>query len=467
MKYAALGLGFLLLVYVCMVFFTLQRTPTISVDYTAKLNEAAAAIPENERAWPLYRTAGIALNKNSEPTPEIDGRYVTPTWVGDPGWDTYGVWLELHDETLDLIREGTTKAGVGYINSNQIAEEDKELWPEEYEKTRGNAGNLFFEMWFPQLSEMRRMARLLKFDAVDAASEGDGGRCFQDIQAIIHLGIHTQEHSTLINDLVAMSLYNIAFQTIGIILEKTPEVLTPEFENVKKMLVSLDTEFDVRFEGERMFILDFLQQTFTDDGNGDGKPVPGKLLEMMATLSETATADYTVLLAPLGDLFIASRKESLDHYDEYLAQMEKYRDVPLFEWDNAVLAFHEKFESRLGDTFMNKYYLLDFLTPTLDRAMLAGNYTRATRDGLLATLYAIEIHQSTGQWPTDLSLAGVVDPWTGEQWRIAMVEAHPIIYSIGTDRKDDGGKFHSKAKEWCSSETDIPDGDWVIWPNPE
>jgi hypothetical protein len=82
-------------------------------------------------------------------------------------------------------------------------------------------------------------------------------------------------------------------------------------------------------------------------------------------------------------------------------------------------------------------------------------------------LYAIEIHQSTGQWPTDLSLAGVVDPWTGEPWRIAMVEAHPIIYSIGTDRKDDGGKFHSKAKEWCSSETDIPDGDWVIWPNPE
>ena len=465
MKYAALGIGCFVLVYFVMVLFALQRKPTIAVDYVAKMNETAAAIPEDERAWPLYRAAGIAFNKNSEPTPEIDGRYVTPTWVGDAGWDAYAAWLELHDETLDLIRQGTMKAGVGYINGNRIAEEDKELWPEQYEKTKGNTDSSLSNMLFPQLGQMRSMARLLKYDAIAAAEGGDGSRCIQDVKSILRLGTHTREHSTVINDLVSMSIYSLAFQTLGLILERTPEIL--QFEEVRSMLSGMDGEFEVRFDSERMFILDLLQRTFTDDGNGDGRLVPGKLVEMMSIMSQTTTPDSTIFLAPLGDFFIASRKELLDHYDKHLAQMERYRNVPLYEWDNAVLDYAQKLETRIADSFLNKYYLLDLLLPVLDRAMLAGNYTRANRDGLLATLYAIETHRSTGQWPTDLSAADVVDPWTGEPWRFAFVDNQPTIYSIGTDRDDDGGKFHSRAKVWYSSGANIPDGDWVVWPNPE
>ena len=208
MKYAVLGFGCFVLVYFVMVLFALQRKPTIAVDYVAKMNKTAAAIPEDERAWPLYRAAGIAFNKNSEPTPEIDGRYVTPTWVGDAGWDAYAAWIELHDETLDLIRQGTMKAGVGYINGNQIAEEDKELWPEQYEKTKGNADSSLSDMLFPQLGQMRSMARLLKYDAIAAAEVGDGSRCIHDVKSMLCLGTHTREHSTVINDLVS-SICNI------------------------------------------------------------------------------------------------------------------------------------------------------------------------------------------------------------------------------------------------------------------
>jgi len=464
MKYAVLGFGCFVLVYLVMVFIALQRKPTISVDYVSKMNETAAAIPENERAWPLYRAAAIALNVNSEPSPEVDGRFVNPKWVGDLGWVEYAQWIALHTETLALIRDGASKEGMGYIVGYQIAEEDKELFPEEYEESKDKPENLFIGMWFPQLGPSRDMARLLKYDAIAAAEEGDSERCFQDIEAMIHVGTQTREHSTLINDLVAMSIYNLAFQTLGTILEHTPEVL--ELKNVHRMLSGMDDEFDVRFEGERMFILDLLQRTFTDDGHGDGDLVPGKLIEMVKVLAQTTTPDSTVLLAPIADFFVASRKEFLDHYDGYLTLMEQYRDVQLYEWDDAVHAYETNISDAKIETYLNKYFLIDMLMPVLDRAMLIGKYTRARRDGLLATLHAMEARRSTGQWPTDLFGADVIDPWSGESWLIAIIGQQPVIYSVGCDGDNDGGTYAKDAHEWYSN-PEKTNGDWVVWPNPE
>ncbi|MDP7009576.1 MAG: hypothetical protein QGI78_08410 [Phycisphaerales bacterium] len=467
-KYAACGFGCVVLIYLVMVFFALQREPTIAVDYVAKLNETAAAVPENERAWPMYRKAILAINKTPQPEVEIDGRPVTPTWVDGAGWDVYEEWILSHRETSNFIREGAMKSGMGFITSNQIAEEDKELWPEQYEQNQEQSQHPILTILFPQLGGLRSMARLLQFDAFDAASKGESKRCFEDIQAMIRLGRHTQEHSTLINDLVAMAIYNTAFQTTGKILEKEPKVLLPELNALKQLLLSLDTELEVRFDGERMFILDLLQRTYTDDGNGDGKLVPRNMVEMMSLLYEPSIAsDPTVFLAPFGDLLIASRKEMLDHYDSYIALVEKYRSVPLNEWDDAVLECNRQLESRVGNSFLNKYYFLDLLMPVLDRALLAGKYTKASRDGLIATMYAVEAKQGTGSWPTDLTLAGVVDPWSGEPWSITTIDSAPKIYSIGIDKDDDNGTYHDKAKEWQPDFADIPDGDWVVWPIPE
>ena len=53
--------------YGVLVVMAMNRTATISVDYVAIINEKAAAVPEDQRAWPFYREAGIALNKRPEP----------------------------------------------------------------------------------------------------------------------------------------------------------------------------------------------------------------------------------------------------------------------------------------------------------------------------------------------------------------------------------------------------------------
>ncbi|MBI69217.1 MAG: hypothetical protein CMJ38_04225, partial [Phycisphaerae bacterium] len=60
-------LGLIILIYGVWVFVAVQRTATITVDYKAKINEVAAAIPQDDRAWPLYREASIALRLDPEP----------------------------------------------------------------------------------------------------------------------------------------------------------------------------------------------------------------------------------------------------------------------------------------------------------------------------------------------------------------------------------------------------------------
>ncbi len=78
-----------LLTYVVWVLIAWNRKATISVDYIALLNETSATVPENDRAWPLYRDAGIALRKNPEPSSFSEDIYDdmdAPTWPDQAGW---------------------------------------------------------------------------------------------------------------------------------------------------------------------------------------------------------------------------------------------------------------------------------------------------------------------------------------------------------------------------------------------
>ena len=471
MKYTAVAFGCIVVVYVVMVFFAMQRKPNIAVDYVAQLNETAASIPENERAWPYYREALIALNKNDEPTPEVNDRPVQPEWAGDAGWDEYAHWIDSHKETVNLILQGSAKQGVGFIVGGSMYEKDKELWPEEYEASQLNQDNSMLSVLFPQLGHFIELARLLHYDALKTASEGESQQCYEDVEAMLRVGSQIREHSTLINDLVTLAVYNLAFQTIGTILEKNPAVLSSHLGRLETQLSLLNEEMNIRFDGERMFILDLLQRTFTDDGAGDGVPVPGELLKKMSWVGDAAGQEMPkqippILFAPIGDLLIASRKELLDRYDSYLLRMEQAREIPLHAWGEDESNYLHPYELSKEGGFLNKYFLIDLLIPSLDAAVLHCKYTRANRDGLLATIYALSEYQSTGLWPEDLSNTSAIDPWSGEPWNITIVNERPVIYSIGNDQDDDGGRHAEEANKWHSP-TAVPDGDWVVWPSPE
>ena len=167
------------------------------------------------------------------------------------------------------------------------------------------------------------------------------------------------------------------------------------------------------------------------------------------------------LLAPITDLIFASRKELITEYDLRLDRVEAQRGVPLYEWRDIEVDAIGPLDSPQFIT--NKYFFINLLIPTLEKPLLYSQYVRAHRNGIVASLYAVGIHQKTGEWPLSLAEAGVTDGWTGKQLLIAPVDGNPVIYSTGVDQDDDGGAYHEDAKGYCEDPRKIPDGDWIFF----
>jgi len=70
------------------------------------------------------------------------------------------------------------------------------------------------------------------------------------------------------------------------------------------------------------------------------------------------------------------------------------------------------------------------------------------------------------------------DRITGDPVRLRILDSRPLVYSVGADRKDDGGR-PARAKNsqtsrylaesqiaavWDAKPDSIPDGDWVLYP---
>lgn len=458
--------------YGVLVVLAMNRTATISVDYVAIINEKAAAVPEDQRAWPFYREACIALNKRPELDPDsvfydLDIDY--PEWPDQEGWSYFADWIKHHESTLALIHKGAAFDGMGFIVSATVAEADRELFPDYYvsQQTYEPDDGSMMDVLFPHIVHIREMSLLLKYDAMDAADSGDNTRCLADIQSMLQLAVHVREHPLLINDLVSLAIFSMTFETVRDILEHEPDTFSSQQRlKLREQLLALDAEFEIRFDGDRMFMYDIVQRIYTDDGKGDGSLIISNMIHTVSYL-ETFTDEeennysYFPLLAPITDLIFASRKELISEYDRRLDGMEAHRGVPLYEWQEKVADALEPLDS--PQQFMNKYFFINLVIPAIEKPLLYSQYARAHRNGVVATLYAVGIHQKTGEWPLSLAEAGVTDGWTGKQVLIATVDGNPVIYSTGNDQDDDGGSFHEDAKGHIDDPSKIPDGDWIFF----
>jgi len=457
----------LFLIYAIWVVVAMNRVATISVDYIAKVNEVASAVEDKDRAWPIYRQAGIALKKNEMPgSIFFDLDLEEPSWPTQEGWGHIDTWIEEHDRTLGLLREASKKRGLGYLLNARVSEEDKELWPDEY-ASQGDIPHdgFMLSVLFPQLGPMRQMAKLLVFDAKQAAYEGDANRCLQDITSMLQIGKHLREHPILISDLVSFSIYSMTFSTIGEIVEHNQTLFSNEqFETLERSLAELDGYMTIRLAGERYFMLNLLQRMYTDDGDGDGSIVTleaSRMIEVTQSVLSGSTSLVPSLLTPFADLFHASRKEMLDEYTVRMDKTEAVIGIPLYELRKKPELLDA--EEYPADSIIDPYFLVSLLMPALEKAMLQGEYIRGHRDALLAVLFAVQRHNVTGKWPEDLTDAGVLDAWSGEPLLLKLVSGEPVIYSVGYDLEDDGGVPDKRAPRWDESFVN----DWVVWPSVE
>jgi hypothetical protein len=127
-----------------------------------------------------------------------------------------------------------------------------------------------------------------------------------------------------------------------------------------------------------------------------------------------------------------------------------------------------------------RYYPLLLFMPAVRSAALRSERITQKRDATLVALASELYHRRHGSWPKkleelvpDLLPAVPPDRFTGGPLLYRIVDGRPLLYSVGPDKKDDGGKpiilpdsaFDPMSfTATATTETKAPDGDWILWP---
>ena len=232
-----------------------------------------------------------------------------------------------------------------------------------------------------------------------------------------------------------------------------------------------------------------MQRIYTDDGSGDGRLVLEvnkdqnlfQLLAMVNDMRGTSSdrllnnSGLAMLTLPAANLVVASRKVMTVTYDrvtnEALARLaEPY-------WQQRDKPSLDEFQSGEGGPLGNfKYLFVKMLTPAHEKLLRRKTASEAELDGTLIGIALEAYHRKHNKWPAALAELSPQylpqlpsDVITGGPLVYKIVDDRPVVYGVGFDADDDGGRAVPENSAGFTVPWDVSpdappqDGDWVIW----
>jgi hypothetical protein len=242
-----------------------------------------------------------------------------------------------------------------------------------------------------------------------------------------------------------------------------------------------------------------MQRLYTDEGNGDGRlafrvNAQQNVFELLNSVMHGSSGHVSTLesdslamfMLPAANMVVASRKEMTDAYERFTVEAQVILETPLWEqqsrapFEEEIQALENEPLGRLG------YLFIHLLLPAYDALRINVAAADGKRDGTLIGIALELYHRKYGNWPTSLAELSPqllpelpVDLINGGPLGFRIVHDRPIVYSLGVDSDDDGGRLPKDCqgdatKYRVSAPHEIPvetidrvrhwhDGDWVIW----
>jgi hypothetical protein len=492
--YARVAQVFLVL-FACCTFYFYNSHPTLKVDYLALLNESATSVPEDDRAWPEYRKFILEVELDKEEQSEIIRYGMSPT---HPRWSEVVVLIDEHQSAFPRIREAAAKPGfgltVGYTGHYR-GDDARALWVDQVEDSTEvfgsasremNREGLFLSIMSPHLGQLRNITRLLAADAYLSLERDDPDRFCADMAAIAGTADHAAEIPFLICGRVGLSSRNMAYGVIGDVLIDDPGFL--DRDHLKYLAEILGKDSDgrlIRIEGERYSGLYFVQRVYTDNGQGGGHLTP----DLLRVLDDSVEPEWICregfvqralisMYLPMGSWQFPGRSEFTDWIELYYARSQL--DLAAPKWQQVELPGLDELEGldRYSGPIQGMVYA--FL-PNSGSARFTIDCSDGRRVALLTGIALERYRRDHGDWPISLEVLKPaylselpIDPITGGQAIYKVVDGLPLIYSVGVDRDDDGGRIpinsytgkldSQHAAKWYQNSDRPIDGDWVLYP---
>jgi hypothetical protein len=289
----------------------------------------------------------------------------------------------------------------------------------------------------PTIQTSREAVTLLKFDVLDKAEAGDMDGAVRSCHAAFHAGCSLGDEPNLIAQLV-----RIACQAFAInLLERT----LAQGEPSDAVLAALQARLEAAepeplllygLRGERAGGNQFFQ------GIRDGTIPAGNAISAFG-LAGGMPAPFAYLLRLPG--YVTAQQAGLLRY---MTEMVEVAKLPPEQWQNRLAGQRAKIQQLP--------MLAQLLVAAVDKMSEACQRNHALLRCAIVAIAAERYRRANGQWPEtpdELVKAGLLkavptDPYAAGQ-RIKFTRAADglIVYTTGTDGKDDGGKLNPDARK--------------------
>lgn len=285
-----------------------------------------------------------------------------------------------------------------------------------------------FSTLLPNLQEMRNVAVVLRLDASSRAQDGDADAALHSARAILNTSAAIGDEPLLISQLVQVAIQGIAVNTIERILaqgQPSPEELrkTQKLAGEREKLPLL--LYAVR--GERGAFHEVSQQIAL------GKVKLSQISPIFGTAANPAL-DFAAMTLGKGA------------HTSSLRLLNRAVDVARLPPQEHIAGIR-----KIEDAAKNGPWLQRMLLPGMFRVAEGTVRGQAVLRCAIAALAAERYRLEHERWPDDLQAlvpgqldAVPLDPYDGQPLRYRRTADGAIIYSVGIDLKDDGGKLPRK-----------------------
>jgi hypothetical protein len=435
----------LLFCIVARVAYLNTGTPVIRVDYVAWMNEQVRAGRDEDLNARAYYEKAVQLSK---PVPEALKQKMGELSKEPPtseAWDAVEAFVAENAEAIDALRQGAAKP----------------YWWNLYEAEPSNSavpdvGSQVTSGILPSLSGYKNLAQDLALIRIPWSLHIGNLQQAADDSIVLHrFAQHLSGRGLLTEQLVGLAVEGLAHAMTYEIVGK--HALSSEaLEEYQRQLQEIyDDAGVIDFTLEKGFWYDFIQRTFTDDGQGSGRPMRAGL-----TL---AAGDLQGFLKG----FVAGypdRKEVTAEIERHYRQIEAMASTTPWERKEDV-AHDTVWEAKA----LTQKDLLDVTGPALRKTIDIAWRVRAGRAATVTVLALKRYERDEGVYPPSLDAlaeSGYIaklpdDPYGDGPFQYKVAGDDFLLYSLGADMADDGGRPGTQNGEpvkWAHN------GDWIFWP---
>lgn len=420
---------------------------TPKIDYVAKLDALVKkGSDESLNAESLYRRA---FELYVAPPAEVDanGLRQWPTDLSATQQAGVRKWIDANADSLLQLRLGTQRSC--YWTRYQ----GSDIWT----ISRHATGQ--------QVLLEARLAQLLAFRAKLEAQEGRIPDALQDLTACLRLGSDLKKRLLLTEQLAGTMICEQALKTGFQILHRADiDRASLEFLDQKLAETSKDQDLVMDLSAHELSTLSAIKAVCAKWPGGDGRTETRALDEAISSI----VSDY--LMTHLGVELSAEQIYSsvCTRTPEDMADLihKTYADCQTFASKTPFQQHEEDTWHKAVEESTEGNALLDALISDIPGYIDISFRCRARRDALIATLGLLKHQKDRGSLPgnmQELLSAGYIsrlpmDPYSDKTLVYRRTENTFMLYSVGADFQDNGGKHSSK---WTQ---EAHGGDLVFWP---